>query len=175
MATPCSSGQAATWCLWESLLNLPSPSAPPSQPARTSLLPVPPPLCLAHSSLKAQTAPHWNTRCPQPHPMECSFWALKVHLLPKASLQLIDSLSSRSPHHIPSFWSSLHPAIHSASGHPRKDLSPPADPFILKSLYRTSLVVQWLRLCAPNAGSTGLIPGQGPKVPHVAWGGQKIN
>ena len=25
----------------------------------------------------------------------------------------------------------------------------------------TSLVVQWLRLCAPNAGDSGLIPGQG--------------
>ena len=24
----------------------------------------------------------------------------------------------------------------------------------------TSLVVQWLRLCAPNAGGLGLIPGQ---------------
>lgn len=81
----------------------PQPSAPPSQPAGTSLLPVPPPPCLAHSRLKAQTAPHRNTRCPQPHPMECSFWALKVHLLPKVSLQLTDPLTSRSPHHIPSF------------------------------------------------------------------------
>ena len=27
----------------------------------------------------------------------------------------------------------------------------------------TSLVVQWLRLCAPNAGGPGLIPGQGTK------------
>ena len=25
----------------------------------------------------------------------------------------------------------------------------------------TSLVVQWLRLCAPSAGGLGLIPGQG--------------
>ena len=25
----------------------------------------------------------------------------------------------------------------------------------------TSLVVQWLKLCASNAGGTGLIPGQG--------------
>ena len=27
----------------------------------------------------------------------------------------------------------------------------------------TSLVVQWLRLCAPNAGGSGLIPGQGTR------------
>ena len=27
----------------------------------------------------------------------------------------------------------------------------------------TSLVVQWLRLCAPNAGAVGLIPGQGTR------------
>ena len=28
---------------------------------------------------------------------------------------------------------------------------------------RTSLVVQWLRLCALNAGGLGLIPGQGTR------------
>ena len=33
----------------------------------------------------------------------------------------------------------------------------------------TSLAVQWLRLCAPNAGGMGSIPGQGTKIPHVAW------
>ena len=27
----------------------------------------------------------------------------------------------------------------------------------------TSLVVQWLRFCAPNAGVPGLIPGQGTR------------
>ena len=27
----------------------------------------------------------------------------------------------------------------------------------------TSLVVQWLRFCAPNAGGLGLIPGQGTR------------
>ena len=31
----------------------------------------------------------------------------------------------------------------------------------------TSLEVQWLRLCASNAGGTGSIPSQGTKVPHV--------
>ncbi|TEA33121.1 hypothetical protein DBR06_SOUSAS24310008, partial [Sousa chinensis] len=38
-----------------------------------------------------------------------------------------------------------------------------------------SLVVQWLRLCAPNAGGPGSIPGQGTrsrmlqlKAPHAA-------
>ena len=29
--------------------------------------------------------------------------------------------------------------------------------------YGTSLLVQWLRLCAPNAGDLGSIPGQGTR------------
>ena len=37
----------------------------------------------------------------------------------------------------------------------------------------TSLVVQWLRLCDPNAGSTGSIPGWGSKILHVLQCGQK--
>ena len=32
----------------------------------------------------------------------------------------------------------------------------------------TSLAVQWLRLYAPSAGSMGLIPGWGTKIPHAA-------
>ena len=37
----------------------------------------------------------------------------------------------------------------------------------------TSLAVQWLRLLAPSAGHMGSIPGQGTKIPHAAWLGQK--
>ena len=38
----------------------------------------------------------------------------------------------------------------------------------LKSLLQgTSLMVQWLRLCASNAGGVGLIPGQGTMIPHA--------
>ena len=37
----------------------------------------------------------------------------------------------------------------------------------------TSLVVQWLRLCASSAGSMGSIPGQGTKIPHAMWRGKK--
>ena len=33
--------------------------------------------------------------------------------------------------------------------------------------FGTSLVVQWLRLCASNAGDMGSIPGQGTKIPHA--------
>ena len=29
-------------------------------------------------------------------------------------------------------------------------------------------MVQWLRLCAPNAGGLGLIPGWETKIPHTA-------
>ena len=31
----------------------------------------------------------------------------------------------------------------------------------------TFLAVQWLRLCASNAGGVGLIPGWGIKIPHI--------
>ena len=37
----------------------------------------------------------------------------------------------------------------------------------------TSLLVQWLRLCTPNSGGTGLIPGRGTKIPHSMWFSQK--
>ena len=33
-------------------------------------------------------------------------------------------------------------------------------------------MVQWLRLCAFNAGSTGSIPGWGTKIPYTAWSSQ---
>ena len=36
----------------------------------------------------------------------------------------------------------------------------------------TSLAVQWLRLCASNAGDMGSIPGWGTKIPHAAQGSQ---
>ena len=36
------------------------------------------------------------------------------------------------------------------------------------NLWRTSLVIQCWRLCAPNAGGSGLIPGQGSKTLHAA-------
>ena len=36
-----------------------------------------------------------------------------------------------------------------------------------KAELRTSLVVQWLRLHASNAGGVGLIPGRGTKIPHA--------
>ena len=37
----------------------------------------------------------------------------------------------------------------------------------------TSLEVQWLRLCASNAGGMGSITGQGTKIPHAVRRGQK--
>ena len=33
----------------------------------------------------------------------------------------------------------------------------------------TFLAVQWLKLCASNAGGMGLIPGRGNKIPHGKW------
>ena len=44
-----------------------------------------------------------------------------------------------------------------------------------KKIHGTSLAVQWLRLCAPNAGGTGSIPGRGTKIPHAAWCSQNKN
>ena len=37
----------------------------------------------------------------------------------------------------------------------------------------TSSAVQWLRLCSPNSGGLGWIPGQGTKIPHAVWQDQK--
>ena len=37
-----------------------------------------------------------------------------------------------------------------------------------KNIAGTSQVVQWLRLHASTAGSTGSIPGWGTKIPHAA-------
>ena len=50
------------------------------------------------------------------------------------------------------------------------DLHPPSLPeFQFKNnLMGTSLVVQWLRLHAPNAVGQGSIPGQETKIPHTA-------
>ena len=33
----------------------------------------------------------------------------------------------------------------------------------------TSLVVQWLRICASIAAGMGLIPGREAKIPHAMW------
>ena len=41
-------------------------------------------------------------------------------------------------------------------------------------MLETSLGIQWLRLCAPNVGGTGWIPGQGSKIPQVTLHSQKI-
>jgi len=40
---------------------------------------------------------------------------------------------------------------------------------------RTSLVVQWLRLCPSNAEGVGSIPGRGTKIPNGTWCSQKLN
>ena len=44
---------------------------------------------------------------------------------------------------------------------------------IRKGQTGASLVVQWLRLCAPSARGMGLIAGRGTKIPHAAKCSQK--
>ena len=44
---------------------------------------------------------------------------------------------------------------------------------IRKIFLRTSLAIQWLRLCASTAGGTGSIPGQGTKISHATQCNQK--
>ena len=39
----------------------------------------------------------------------------------------------------------------------------------LRVVIGSSLAVQWLVLHASTAGGTGLIPGQGTKIPHAMW------
>lgn len=41
-------------------------------------------------------------------------------------------------------------------------------------LQGTSLAVQWLRLCASNAGDSSLIPAWGLKILHAMWLGPKV-
>ena len=43
---------------------------------------------------------------------------------------------------------------------------------IFKGL-RTSLAVQWFRICTSTAGGMGSIPGQGTKIPNATWYSQK--
>ena len=38
-----------------------------------------------------------------------------------------------------------------------------------QSWWGPCLAILWLRLCAFTAGGTGLIPGQGRKIPHATW------
>lgn len=64
-------------------LNQSPPSTTAPWPCLSSLLP----------QSQAQAAPLGTPIVPQPHPMECSFQALQVHLLPKTSLQLTDPSS----------------------------------------------------------------------------------
>ena len=47
--------------------------------------------------------------------------------------------------------------------------------FFLMACLGTSQAVQWLRLHASTAGGTGLIPGQGTKIPQTTECGQKKN
>ena len=53
-------------------------------------------------------------------------------------------------------WSSLWQAAENGSNLSRRE-------FIQKALGGTSLVVQWLRLCSPNAGGLSSIPGWGTR------------
>ena len=41
-------------------------------------------------------------------------------------------------------------------------------PCLNYATFGTSLVLQWLRLCSPNAGGLSSIPGQGSKILHAA-------
>ena len=43
----------------------------------------------------------------------------------------------------------------------------------MKYYLGTSLTVQWLILCRPDAGNTGVILGKGTKILLVKWRGQK--
>ena len=40
-------------------------------------------------------------------------------------------------------------------------------PFIKKIIFGTALVVQWLKLCAPNPEGVGSISGWRTKIPHA--------
>ena len=47
--------------------------------------------------------------------------------------------------------------------------------FVISSQLKIFLVVQWLRLCAPNAEGTGSIPGRETMISHAVQCSQKKN
>ena len=70
----------------------------------------------------------------------------------------LDLLFPLSLFHMPCLILILLPAVT-----PQCGLSPEREPRQIgfKSAWRTSLMVQWIRICLPNAGDMGLIPGPG--------------
>ena len=82
--------------------------------------------------------------------------------------------SHRAQHNEMNVNVSLPISVPAASSHhrllPLKELNS-WEPILRYKMYpwETSLVVQWLRLCTPNAGGLGLIPGQGtrPYMPQL--------
>ena len=69
-------------------------------------------------------------------------------------------------------------SIPSLSAHPRR-LVEPSDSIVsscvLQCPHLQNAGDDRVRLCSPNAGDLGYIPGQGTKIPHAAWFGQKKN
>jgi len=49
-----------------------------------------------------------------------------------------------------------------------KEIKPAMEFSLNESMLGTSMVVQWLRLCASNTGGVGSIPGWGNKIRHTA-------
>ena len=65
------------------------------------------------------------------------------------------------------------PKMHNLNLILRKNQTNPTEGLFKITGWGTSLAVQWLRLCTPNAGGTGSISGRGTKIPHATWRGQK--
>ena len=55
----------------------------------------------------------------------------------------------------------------------KKSQTRKAENHFLNAYIGTSPAVQWLGFCAPDAGGTGLIPGQRSRIPHPTWGRKK--
>ena len=132
---------------------------------------------------------------PLPHP-PCRASVLKSHpscpgdISAPALLSVPTTLQDPTPasyfaSSLQSFSSNLNPSHpRGVCLHPKlTTLSPAQSPLIasespriqfeplnlaFKTLVRTSLMAQWLRLCSPNAGGPGLITSQGTKIPHAA-------
>ena len=66
----------------------------------------------------------------------------------------------------------IHPVCGSLHSSPNR-LKHPVLPLYNFIFVGTSLVVQWLGLCASTEGSTGSIPDWGTKIPHATWCSQK--
>ena len=144
------------WKSHPALASFPSCSAPPTQEHF-------PKESLAGTPLSQDEPLSWNL----PHPLPSSDHWVPLSLPPKYLWNLSGSFHPHCPHPRPDPLSHFHcstikaswmPVIYKSTLHMvvKRD-------FLKNKTLGTSLMIQWLRFHAPNAGGPGLISGQGTR------------